>query len=90
MYATNAGYREGVRRYGEAVVRSFIEKVAVIREITNEGELRKFKSLRYEKLKGNRKHQRSIRLNQQFRLILELEQDEHGNLLVIVNIEDYH
>jgi hypothetical protein len=25
-----------------------------------------------------------------YRLILELEQDEQGNLLVIVNIEDYH
>jgi hypothetical protein len=25
-----------------------------------------------------------------FRLILELEQDEEGNLLIVVDIEDYH
>ena len=90
IYSTESGYRAGVRRYGESVVRSFAEKMAIIRAITNESELRNFKSLHYEKLKGNRKHQRSIRLNDQFRLILELEQDELGNLVVVINIEDYH
>jgi len=90
IYSTESGYRAGVRRYGESVVRSFVEKMAIIRAITNENELRNFKSLHYEKLKGNRKHQRSIRLNDQFRLILEVEQDELGNLVVVINIEDYH
>jgi proteic killer suppression protein len=90
IYATESGYRTGVRRYGEAVVRSFVEKMAIIRAVTNEGELRKFKSLHYEKLKGDRKQQRSIRLNDQFRLILALEEDEQGNLLLVVDIEDYH
>ena len=90
IYSTELGYRAGVRRYGEAVVRSFIEKMAIVRAVTNEGELHKFKSLHYEKLKGDRKHQRSIRLNGQYRLILELEKDTHGNLLVVVSIEDYH
>jgi toxin HigB-1 len=90
IYSTELGYRGGVRRYGEPVVRSFIEKMAIVRGVANERELHNFKSLHYEKLKGDRKHQRSIRLNDQFRLILELEKDARGNLLVVVTIEDYH
>jgi toxin HigB-1 len=75
---------------GEPVVRSFVQKMAVIRAVTSERELGNFKSLHYEKLKGDRKNQHSIRLNDQFRLILEVEKDERGNLLVVVSIEDYH
>jgi len=32
----------------------------------------------------------SIRLNDQFRLILEMEKDGQGNLVVVVSIVDYH
>ena len=44
----------------------------------------------FEKLKGDRSHQHSIRLNLQWRLILEVEEDEAGKLIAIVGIEDYH
>jgi toxin HigB-1 len=47
------------------------------------------KSLHDERLKGNRKHQRSLRLNRQFRLVLELQQVP-DKTVVIVSIEDYH
>lgn len=90
IYSSSTGFRAGVRRYGESVVRSFIQKMAIIRAVTSERELGNFKSLHYEKLKGERKHQRSIRLNDQFRLILENEKDEQGNVLVVITIEDYH
>jgi len=90
IYSSGTGFRAGVRRYGESVVRSFIQKMAIIRAVTSERERGNFKSLHYEKLKGERKHQRSIRLNDQFRLILEIEKDEQGNLIVVISIEDYH
>jgi proteic killer suppression protein len=90
IYATEAGFRSGVRLYGESVARSFIQKMAIIRAVTSERELGNFKSLHFEKLKGNRKHQQSIRLNDQFRLILEVEKDERGRLLLVVTVEDYH
>ena len=48
------------------------------------------KSLHFEKLKGNRSHQHSMRLNQQFRLIVELEQTTQGQVVVVIDIEDYH
>lgn len=48
------------------------------------------KSLHYEKLKGDRDGQRSMRLNDQWRLILRLQEDDAGKLVVIVSIADYH
>ena len=53
-------------------------------------DLRNYRALHYEKLKGDRDGQRSIRLNQQWRLILRLEQDSEGRLLIIIEIVDYH
>jgi proteic killer suppression protein len=54
--------------------------------------LRAIKSLHFEKLQGERglRGERSIRLNRQFRLILRLETAEHGKLVCIISIEDYH
>jgi proteic killer suppression protein len=48
------------------------------------------KSLHFEKLKGARSHQHSIRLNRQWRLIVELERSANGRLVIVVSIEDYH
>ena len=48
------------------------------------------KSLRFEKLKGSRSQQRSMRLNKQFRLIVELEGEPPTKTVVIIGIEDYH
>jgi proteic killer suppression protein len=44
--------------------------MAIIRNARDERDLRALRSLNYEALKGNRSHQNSIRLNQQWRLIL--------------------
>lgn len=50
------------------------------------------KGLRFEKLKGKRgkQGQYSLRLNQQWRLIVSLEEDEEGKYILIIDIEDYH
>lgn len=47
-------------------------------------------SLHCEKLKGDRSHQHSIRLNDQWRLIFELEGKGAAKVVAIVSIEDYH
>ena len=48
------------------------------------------KSWHLERLKGNRKHQHSIRLNRQWRLIVEFTGKGANTEIVIVGIEDYH
>jgi proteic killer suppression protein len=48
------------------------------------------KSYRFEKLKGDRKGDYSIRLNDQFRLTFQIEETGDGNQIVVLDIEDYH
>jgi len=80
----------GAHKYPEGVVDAFLDFVAVIAGAKDERDLYALKSLRYEKLRGGRSHQRSLRLNDQFRLIVEREEDEDGYVFRIVAIEDYH
>lgn len=78
------------KEFGDDVVRSFRKKIQFIRAATDERDLYQMKSLHFERLRGDRAHQRSIRLNKQWRLILELAADAGGKVIVVVSIEDYH
>ena len=81
---------KGAHKYPLGVVDAFFEVMNVIDSAADERDLYALKSLHYEKLRGPRSHQRSLRLNRQFRLIIEKGNDENGEFLWIVRIEDYH
>jgi toxin HigB-1 len=72
------------------VVKAFRKRMQFIRGAANENDLREMKSYRFERLKGDRKEDYSIRLNDQFRLIFQIEKADNGNTFVILDIEDYH
>lgn len=72
------------------VVKAYRKRLWAIRNATDERDFYVFKSWRYEKLEGNRSHQRSIRLNKQWRLIIEIVEMKPSNVIEIVGIEDYH
>ncbi len=78
------------KEFGDDVVRSYRKKLQFIRSAADERDLYAMKSLHFEKLLGDRAHQRSIRLNKQWRLILELEAQAGGRMVVVISIEDYH
>jgi len=84
---TDVAFEMGLPR---SVVRAYRKRVQFIRAAQDERDLRAWKSLHLEKLKGARQHQYSIRLNEQFRLILEFVGDGPDKRLRIVGIEDYH
>ena len=81
---------KGERKYPSAVVDAFFDVMTSIAAAVDERDLYALKSLHYEKLKGSRAHQHSLRLNRQFRLIVEREQDAEGRFLLLIDIEDYH
>ena len=76
--------------YSEGLVKAFRKRMQIIRQAKDERDLRRMRSHRFEKLKGKRSHQYSIRLNDQMRLILEFEGDGQDKTVIIVGIEDYH
>jgi proteic killer suppression protein len=76
--------------HGDAIDKSFRKKMQFIRAAKDERDLRNMKSLRFKRLEGARKHQHSIRLNDQWRLILELREIEGRTVIGVIGIEDYH
>src|SRR5947209_6342438 len=73
-----------------AVIKSARRKLNVLRAAIDDRSLRNWKSLNYEKLKGDRAGQRSIRLNDQYRMIFALDESVDPQTVTIVAIEDYH
>jgi len=84
---TDSAYDGG---YAEAIVRSYRKKVRVIEQAVDERDLYAMNSLNLERLKGKRDHQYSVRLNDQWRLILEFQGKAPKKSVVLVAIEDYH
>ena len=76
--------------YPQEVVRKFRLRMQFIRGAKDEQDFYALKSLHYEKLKGGRSHERSMRLNQQWRLILAIERRRDQKVVVVIAIEDYH
>jgi proteic killer suppression protein len=72
------------------VIKSCREKLIVLEAAPDERTLRNWKSLRYEKLKGDRAGQRSIRINDQWRLVFTLDESSQPPTINVLAVEDYH
>ena len=73
-----------------AVVRRYRKTLGWIRSAHDERDFRQMRSLNFEKLRGSRSHQYSMRLNDQFRLIIELEKSGGRAKAILIEITDYH
>lgn len=80
----------GATQFPVSVIRSVRRKLTVLRAAPDDRTLRNWKSLHYEKLKGDREGQRSIRINDRYRLVFELDNDTTPQKTRILAIEDYH
>lgn len=84
---TDARFTAG---FGPDVVKAFRRRMQAIRAAVDERDLAAVRGNNFEKLKGNRSHQYSMRLNDQWRLILEIRKSTPKNIVVVIDIEDYH
>lgn len=75
---------------GDAIDKGFRKVIQFIRGARDERDLYGMRSLRFERLKGNRSHQFSFRINNQWRLIVEIEKIENAKRVIVIGIEDYH
>jgi proteic killer suppression protein len=76
--------------FGQAVVKAFRKRMQMIRAAANTQTFYALKSLHFERLKGDRSDDYSMRLNDQWRLILKIEGAAGRPVAVICGIEDYH
>lgn len=83
--------RAGETQLSIGIIKSARRKLVVLRAAVDDRSLRNWKSLHYEKLKGDREGQRSIRVNDQYRMIFELDETtEPEPTITILEIKDYH
>ena len=76
--------------FGQAVTERYRHRVNFIRNATDERDFYAMKSLHFEKLVGNRAGQFSMRLNDQWRLILTFQGEAPEKTVIILEIADYH
>ncbi len=83
---TDAEYAAGL---SPALVKAFRKRMQQIRAAPDERDFYAIRGMKFEKLRGDRKGQHSIKLNDQFRLIIVLL-DKGRSALRIIEITDYH
>src|SRR5689334_23123002 len=76
--------------YSEGVVKGYRKVMGAIRATQDERDLYALKGLRFEKLKGQRQHQHSLRINDQYRLIVEIRGTVPSKKIGVIEIVDYH
>ena len=84
---TDAQFSAGL---SNEIVRAFRMRMQQIRAAVDARDFYASKAMHFEKLKGDRSGQYSIRLNKQWRLILELRGEHPCKIVGIVEIVDYH
>lgn len=72
------------------VIRAYRKKIQILLSAIDERDLTAMRSLNLEKLKGDRAGTWSIRLNDQYRLILTFHTTVDGRVTVVLEITDYH
>ena len=83
----DTGFNAG---FGDPVVKAYRKRLQQIRAAQDERTFFALRSLNFEKLKGDREGQFSMRLNDQWRLIVTLEGKAPNKVVRIIEITDYH
>ena len=76
--------------YPQDIVKMFRKRMQTIRAAEDERAFYALKSLHFERLKGARSSQHSMRLNDQWRLVIEIEGAGTNKIVLVISIEDYH
>src|ERR1017187_9213722 len=79
----SAGYERGI-------VKGYRKRMQAIRAAKDERDLYAVKGNHFEKLKGKRANQHSLRINDQWRLVVKIQPGNPKNTVTVVSIEDYH
>lgn len=77
-------------RWSRDVVRAYRKKVQILAAATDDRDLRAMRSLRLERLEGARAGTYSIRLNDQYRLVLDLRTEGSDRVVEVLEMVDYH
>ena len=72
------------------VIKAARNRIVQMEAATDERDLRNLKSLNYKKLQGSREGLRQIRINDQYRIVFTISDDEKPPVITITEIGDTH
>lgn len=90
LYETPLEEIKGKHNFGKDIIKQFKKKVEILIGITNITQLKQFRSLNFEFLKGDRKGECSIRLNNQYRLIFEQKSKDEIEIVLVNEISKHY
>lgn len=79
---------EGAHKFPNLIVKRFFEVVATITAVPDIRDLYNLKGLRFKKLRRD-PTLHSMRLNQQYRLLVTIQRDGNGQFILILEIDDH-
>lgn len=87
MYKTGKS-TDKKHRYQPEIIRKYIRIINIMIDVEDTNQLRKFNSLNYERLKGDKFGLSSVRVNDQYRIEFEEKIIENRTVATICNITD--
>ena len=82
FYTTPLESLKGKLPFSKDIIRQYKKKVQLLVSVDAVNDLKQFRSLNFEALKGDRKGKYSIRLNIQYRLIFSIEKEKNGDYAI--------
>jgi proteic killer suppression protein len=77
-------------RFGRDLIRAYRKVVGFVSAADDERDFYSMRSLHFEKLEGRRSGQCSLRLNDQWRLIVRIDGEQKEKRVVVIEVADYH
>jgi proteic killer suppression protein len=90
LYITPLEEIKGKHAFSKDIIKQFKKKVQLLTVISTIEQLKQFRGLNFEFLKGDRKGECSIRLNDQYRLIFEQTSDEEISIILVNEISKHY
>lgn len=76
--------------FAPAVVKGFRKAIGFIRQAADERDLLAMRGLNFKKLERDREGQHSMKINDQWRLIVEIRGEAPKKRIGVIEIVDYH
>lgn len=80
FYVTPLENIKGKQPFSKDILKQYKKKVQVLLSVESTEDLKQFRSLNFEALKGDKKGFYSIRLNIKYRLIFTLKKEQNGDI----------
>lgn len=92
LSAIYQGMEKGKSKYDETVRIKFRKTILTLKNAENVVEIRKFKGLNFEALKGNLRGKYSVRVDRKYRIILRIEKDRVlvEDILIIEDLTNHY